>query len=336
MRFERAADIVRLALRLQGSWCGLTLADIQREFEVSRRTAERLRDAVEYLFGPLETVPAEEARRHFRLRTQTMRRLVALSAEELVEIGAAAATLDRAGLNDRAVMLHRLDDKLRALLDVESLKEIERNVQALTAAEGPAMRPGPRSVLDAGLLALMRRAIKAGQVVAFDYAARAGPTRRRRVEPYGVIYGNRAFLAGRVAREAQMRLWRLSRMSAAEITGEPFKRDPAFDLDRFARRSFGTFQEEPVAVVLRFAARVAEDAAEFVFHPDQTMERNDDDSITVRFAAGGIEEMCRHLVAWGTAVTIEQPAGLRRRLSEMCATLGAHHGAAYGHGGNEI
>ncbi len=127
-----------------------------------------------------------------------------------------------------------------------------------------------------------------------------------------------------------MRLWRLSRMSAAEITGDPFKRDPAFDLDRFARRSFGTFQEEPVAVVLRFAARVAEDAAEFVFHADQTMERNDDDSITVRFAAGGIEEMCRHLVAWGTAVTIEQPAGLRRRLSEMCATLGAHHGAAYG------
>ena len=53
-------------------------------------------------------------------------------------------------------------------------------------------------------------------------------------------------------------------MSAAELTGESFARDPAFDLERFVRRSFETFQEEPIAVVLRFAASVAEDVAEFV------------------------------------------------------------------------
>ena len=47
MAYERAADIVRLALRLQGTWRGLTLDDIARDFEVARRTAERLRDAVQ-------------------------------------------------------------------------------------------------------------------------------------------------------------------------------------------------------------------------------------------------------------------------------------------------
>lgn len=330
MRLERAADLVRLAIRLQGSWRGLTLADIQRDFEVSRRTAERLRAAVEEVFGPLETVPAGEPRRRFRLRTQTLRRFAALSAEELAELNAAAAALDRAGLTERAAMLRRLDDKLRALLDAESLRGIEPQAQALAAAERPAMRPGPRPVLDAGVLELLRRAITARQVVAFDYTGRAGQRAWRRVQPYGLIYGNRAFLAGRVDREARMRLWRLSRMSAAEITGASFPRDPAFDLDRFTRRSFGTFQDagEPLAVALRFAARVAEDVAEFVFHPDQTVDRNDDGSLTVRFTAGGIDEMCRHLVAWGTSVTIERPAGLRRRLREMCATLAAHHGSA--------
>lgn len=73
---------------------------------------------------------------------------------------------------------------------------------------------------------------------------------------------------------------------------------------------------------------MAEDVAEFVFHPDQTVDRNDDGSLTVRFTAGGIDEMCRHLVAWGTSVTIERPAGLRRPLRERCATLAAHHGSA--------
>ena len=56
MAYDRAMDIVRLAIRLQGTASGLTLGDIQREFEISRRTAERLRSAVEDLFGPLETV----------------------------------------------------------------------------------------------------------------------------------------------------------------------------------------------------------------------------------------------------------------------------------------
>ena len=329
MPYDRAADIVRLAIRLQGSSAGLTLDDIQRQFEVSRRTAERLRDAVEDVFGPLEAVDTGEARRHCRLRARTLRHLVSLSAEELAELTAAADALDRAGLDERAAMLRRLGDKLRALLEAEAQSGIEPDVQALTEAEGLAMRPGPRPRLDDGLLALLREAITVRHVVAFDCAPRATaqPTRRR-VEPYGLIYGNRAFLIGPAEGETHLRLWRLARMTAADLTGDAFERDPAFDLARFSRRSFGTFQEEPVAVVLRFAAGVAEDVAEFVFHPDQTVEPNDDGSTTVRFTAGGVEEMCWHLVTWGTAVTVEQPARLRRRLHEMCATLTAHHGAA--------
>ena len=328
MPYDRAADLVRLAIRLQGTWSGLTLDDIQREFEVSRRTAERLRDAVEDVFGPLETVSTGEAKRHWRLRAPVLRHMVMVSAEELAELAAAADALDRSGLQERAAMLRRLDDKLRALLEAEALDGIEPGVQALTEAEGLAMRPGPRPRLDEGLLALLRHAITVRRVVRFDYATRATGRTRRRVEPYGLIYGNRAFLVGRAEGEGGTRLWHLARMTGAELSRDPFTRDPAFDLDRFARRSFGTFQEEPVEVVLHFAASLAEDVAEFVFHPDQTVEPNDDGSTTVRFTAGGVEEMCWHLVTWGTAVTVEQPPRLRRRLHEMCAALAAHHGAA--------
>ena len=329
MAYDRAMDIVRLAIRLQGTASGLTLDDIQREFAISRRTAERLRDAVEELFGPLETVPTGEPKRHCRLRPPILRRLISLSAEELAELPAAATALERAGLEERAVQLRRLDDKLRALLETEALNAVEPDLQALTEAEGLAMRAGPRARLEDGLLALLRQAVKTGRVVAFDYSSRAtGQRTRRRAEPYGLIYGNRAFLVGRAEGEVEMRLWRLARMSAVEVTGEPFTRDPGFDLQHFTRRSFGTFQEQPVDVVLRFDARVAADVAEFLFHPEQSMERNEDGSTTVRFTAGGVDEMCWHLVTWGTAVTVEAPARLRQRLTEMCTRLAAHHGAA--------
>ena len=329
MRFDRAADIVRLAIRLQGTWSGLTLADIQREFEVSRRTAERLRDAVIEVFGPLEAVATEDTRRHWRLRAPVLRRLVSLSAEELAELTGAAAVLERTGLEERALLLNRLADKLRAVLETGALSRIEPDLQALTEAEGLAMRPGPRPRLDEGLLALLRHAIRTGRVVTFEYAARAtGGRTTRRVEPYGLVYGNRAFLVGRAARGTELQLWRLANIGAAAVTDEPFTPDAAFDLQQFARRSFGTFQERPVDVVLRFAARVAGDVAEFLFHPSQTVERNGDGSMTVRFTAGGSKEICWHLVTWGTAVTVEQPACLRQRLADLCATLAAHHGAS--------
>ena len=116
-------------------------------------------------------------------------------------------------------------------------------------------------------------------------------------------------------------------MSEARITDEAFEWDPSFDLQRFAERSFGTFQENPVKVALRFDAKAARYAAAFRFHPNQSVEENEDGSLTVRFEAGGIDEMCWHLFTWGESVTVEKPARLRRRLAAMCASLAAHHSA---------
>lgn len=43
MRYERTEDILRLVLLLQTHATGLSLADIQEEFGVSCRIAERMR-----------------------------------------------------------------------------------------------------------------------------------------------------------------------------------------------------------------------------------------------------------------------------------------------------
>ena len=326
MRYERLQDIVRPAIRLQGAHGGVTLDDIRYDFRVSRRTAERLRDAVDAAFGPIERVDIDDNRRHGRLRSDALRRLVALSAEEMAELSAAATALERAGLDERADTLRDLATKPRATLRTASLARIESDLEALVQAEGIATRAGPRPRLDTGLLALLREAITTARVVEFRYLSQStGRQNCHRVRPYGLLYGNRAFLVGRTHWTEEPRLWRLANMSDTRLTDETFSRDSAFDLQRYARRSFGTFQEPPVEVVLRFDAAAARDAAAFVFHPDQSIEENADGSLTVRFTAGGIDEMCRHLFTWGESVTVEKPDRLRRRLVELCESLAVHH-----------
>ena len=144
VRYERMQHIVRLAVRLQGSHGGVTLDDIKAEFSVSRRTAERLRDSVESVFGPLEIVDSDDNKRHWRLRSDALRRLIAVSAEELADLASAAASLERSGFVERAAMLRNLAIKLRATLRTESLARLESDLESLVLAEGLAMRPGPR------------------------------------------------------------------------------------------------------------------------------------------------------------------------------------------------
>ena len=254
------------------------LGDIEADFAVSRRTAERLRDAVDAVFGPLELVDSADTKRHWRLRSDALRRLVSLSAGELAELDAAAETLERAGFNERAAALRELDTKLRATLRADTLARIESDLEALVHVEGLAMRAGPKQRLDRGLLALLREAIITRRVVEFHYLAQSTRRRsRQRVAPSGLLYGNRAFLVGRTDWSDEPRLWRLANMSEARITGETFEPDPGFDLRRYAERSFGTFQEKPVQVVLRFNPVAARDASAFLFHPTKPSRRTPTD-----------------------------------------------------------
>ncbi|MCY4555455.1 MAG: WYL domain-containing protein [Chloroflexi bacterium] len=287
MRYEGLANIVRLAIRLQGAG-GLTLDEIGSEFGVSRRTAERMRDAVEQAFGPLEYEEADDGRRHWRLRSNALRDLIRVSADELVELETAAAEVERAGLHERAVLLRDLAGKLRALVREAERRRIEPDLEALTMAEGLAMRPGPRPRIEPGLLMTLREAIKAGRTVSFRYLSRmTGRRSRQRVQPHGILYGSRAYLVGRSGWTEDMRYWVLANMSEAALSDESFQFDEDFDLEEFAGRSFGVFQEEPIDVVLRFARETAADAATFLFHPGQETEKNDDGSLTVRFTGGG-------------------------------------------------
>ena len=80
-------------------------------------------------------------------------------------------------------------------------------------------------------------------------------------------------------------------------------------------------------MILRFDSDVAEDAENYRFHQSQSVHRNADGSLTVKFTAGGIVEMCWHLVTWDTHVEIKEPKRLRKHLAQVCDALAKHHAA---------
>ena len=231
------------------------------------------------------------------------------------------------GETDRAGLLRETAATLRALMRPDVLRRAEPDIAALMEAEGIAMRPGPRPVLAAGVLATLRRAILGMQLVVVRYAAAGAEEPATRILcPYGILYGGRGWLVAHVEGLPEMRLWRLDRIDSADLLDRGFARREDFSLADYAEQSFGVFQEEPIDVVLRFAPEAAEDAAGWVFHPSQRMEREADGGLIVRFRAGGMQEMCWYLFTWGTAVTVVEPATLRARAFELAQAVVGHYG----------
>jgi predicted DNA-binding transcriptional regulator YafY len=327
MHYLKLETILRLALAFQGTREGLSLADIQRDFGVGRRTAERMRDAVARVFPQFERCDQGERIRRWRLPQGALGGLVALGLEELAAVEAAAAEWRGRGLAERAAALEAAAAKLRALARPEHLRRVEPDLEVLMEAEGSALRPGPRPALPDGILALLRRAILACLPIAMDYRSRgATEASRITVHPYGILYGSRPLLVAAPEPWTEPRLYRLDRMAGLELGNIPFVRRADFSLAAFAARAFGTWQEEPFEVVLRFDAATAEEASQWRFHPTQETSRDAEGRLIVRFNAGGAQEMCWHIFSWGPSVEILSPAPLRAQLRAMLETALRHHG----------
>ncbi len=313
MRYEKADNLLQLALEMQAARGGLSLADIERKFGCSRRTAMRMRDAFLRNFPQAEEIASDERIKRWRLPPGVLDRLIAFNAEELADLETAVALLKRDNLPDRAASLAGLAAKLKALLRPDVARRVDPDLEALLEAEGLAMRPGPRPRVRLMVIEDLRQAIKACRKVALAYRNRRnGQMNRRVVRPYGFLFGHRHYLIAwhEHPKANRMAPFALPNIEGVEILEEGFERDPAFSLRAYAECSFGLFQEAPFDVVWRFAPEAAANARDFLFHPSQSMEEQPDGSLTVRFRAGGDLEMAWHLYTWGNQVEVLEPKNL--------------------------
>ena len=312
--YGRVEDLLQLAFMMQGSRAGISLQDICSEFDVSRSTAERMRDAVLRAFPQAELAPGNEKIKRWRLPASLLSRAVGLEAAELEELRLASDRLRSEGLATRARTLDGLRAKLSALMAPATRARVEPDLEALLEAEGHAMRPGPRPAIADGVLKTLREALLACVAVRARYRRRVGGrTSIVELEPHGILFGQRHYLvAFPVQATARLpKLYALANLSDLELTDHAFERRPDFDLPAYASRSFGVFQEPPHEVIWRFTEVLAADVLEHHFHPTEQKHRLDDGGVEVRFEAGGFLEMCWHLFTWGAGVEIVAPAELR-------------------------
>jgi predicted DNA-binding transcriptional regulator YafY len=304
----------------------LTLDEMADFIGAGRRTAERMRDVVEDVFGQLD-FSDDGRKKRFRLAARGLDRFVTTpTIDELTELESAARALEATQAPDRAAHLHSLRDKIGASLRDADRRVLSRNVEDQIRAETFACQVGPRPMSDPSVLSLLRQALLDQYVVRFSYGGDDGePPRWRKVVPYGLLFGPRYYLVASVKSRPGPVLFRLDMIHEVKVTEEVGVPPVDFDLKAFAERSFGVYQEDPEDVVLHFAPSAARDARNYLFHPSQSFEDEPDGSLTVRFHAGGLKQIVYHLMTWGTTVTIVSPPKLQELMRAQVDALSAHH-----------
>jgi len=317
MSLEKAQQLLELATYVMAHRAGVTLSDVEGRFGVSRRTAQRIMQALEAQFPDTTAAFDEQGLKRWRLQTGALRDLLTLSSDELAALDLSISTLERTASSVEAAELRRLKEKILALVPRGRMARVETDHEALLEAQGLASRPGPAARIRPEIAAVISAAIKSSRRLEITYHSRGSAEPANRVvEPYGVLIGLRRYLVARPKDDPDgpLRYFVAERIQSAELTSGSFVRDPKFDMHEHAQKAFGAFQNDAEfgEVIWRFTPTVADHARAFAFHPSQVLEDQLDGSLIVRFWASGHLEMCWHLYMWGDQVEVLAPESLRK------------------------
>ncbi len=277
---------------------------------MSERTAQRMLRAMTEAFPhSVRICDGDDRKRRWSIEEVPLARLRLAGADELEAIESAIVALRDRGDVRQGRALSDLRNRLLAALPPSAARAAEADADAMLEAHGVAARPGPVVQIEQVISERVAAAVRGPYRMLFSYAGE-----RREVEPYGILIGTRRYLVARQPQKGpQYRHFRLDRITDATVTDTWFVRDPDFNIAEHAARAFGTYQNEGEygEVIWRFSAKAADRAAEWRFHPSQTMERLPDGRLEVHFFASGWLEMAWHLYCWGNSVEVVAPKELK-------------------------
>ncbi len=305
-RYSRVTDIIELIILMQSKVAGVSLNDIQEEFNVSRRTAERMRDSVLNLLPQVGEIPTDSRVKRWGFINYSMNELVSFSKDEIATLEKLKQNCDKISKKD----LSTITNKIKTL-NQKKLNSLEQEIEFILNCEGYAVKQSPNYKIDLDSISTIREAIRGSFKLSGKYN-----DKDKILSPLGLLFGEKIYLVAiEDNKGGEPFTYLLHRFQNLKLTNKKFDSN-GFDLREFAKKSFGVFQGEIYNVKLNFDATAAEDASNYNFHPSQKGKWEKDGSYTVTFKASGDKHIIWNLFKWGDTVKIIAPKELKKKYKE--------------------
>ncbi len=301
-RYSRISDILDLAIFMSSRIQGVTISEIAQRYNVSRRTAERMRDSLICIFPQVDEIETEDNQKHWGFINYSIANLISFSPKELVNIEQYQRRTTNKELKEE---LSKTVEKMKSL-NKKNINKIEDNVELFMQTEGYAVRQMPQYKISLDSLQIIRDAVQHSKMVEGIYHGK-----KRLIEPLGMIYGSKIYLIAREKKKGkEIYNYLLHKFEDMKLTDKTFDRGD-FDLQEYTNKSFGVYHGKILNVKLSFSPELATEASQFNFHPTQKIKKEKDGSLTVKFKASGNKEIIWHVFKWGSGCKILAPVELR-------------------------
>lgn len=305
-RYSRVSDIIDLIIFMLSKLNGVSLNDIQERFNVSRRTAERMRDSILAIFHQVDEIKTTDRCKRWGFTNFSLNELVWFSNENIAyleNLKNISDDLSKKELEDILTKIKALRYKTPHL--------DENQIELILQSEGYAIRQTQNYKVDLNTVSIIRQGIKENLKIKAEYNGK-----EKILSPLGLIYGEKIHLIAREEDKGQGEYnYILHKLKKTELTEEKF--DPkGFNLKEFSKKSFGVYFGEIYDVKLKFKQEAAEDVLNYNFHPTQKIKQQADGSVVVRFKASGEKHIMWNLFKWGSSVEILAPADLKNKYKE--------------------
>lgn len=309
MSYKRIQDLLDLALWMQSNDDGVSISDIMNRFQVSKRTAIRMKDMIKERFPQIKQHIGSHNFKRWYIPKGMLNSLVVFSLNEINALQNSIKLAKTRTPND-VDFLQNILFKIKSAMGKDVLNRIEPDAEVLLEAEGYVFHPGPKIQVEKEFVTKLKTAILACTQIKLKYDSMHNKDWRI-LEPYGFLYGNKHYLIAWEPEKGKMCHFNLNKIIDIEVTDKYFQRSSDFSLKDFSEQSFGVYQEEPFDVEWLFDKEVAAEAQKYIFHPKQTATANEDGTLTVKFRAGGAREMDWHLYTWGEHVKVIKPENFK-------------------------
>lgn len=145
----------------------------------------------------------------------------------------------------------------------------------------------------------------------------------RRVRPFHIAsLENQWYLFAEDLERKQLRTFALPRMRDVRLTDKRFRRPADFSISKVLSGSFGVFEGgKKHRIRLKFDAFAARLVSERSWHDSQKIKTARDGSMTLELQLGGLEEIERWILSWGSHVRVLEPPLLAQRVRNEVAAI---------------
>lgn len=155
------------------------------------------------------------------------------------------------------------------------------------------------------------------------YTASRNAISKREFDPYLLHFsGNNPYVTGYCHNKNDLRWFRVDRIQELTLLDDQFEIDPEFDADAHLASAFQhQVGGEPMSIAIWFDSATAPYIRERRWHSSQEIDEHEDESLTLRFVARGLDEVKRWVLFYGAGAIVREPPELVELVRQDIAAM---------------